>query len=574
MDELALLRRQLERERAARKQAEQIAEQKTREIYYINQELRQLNNHLEEMVELRTAELAKAHDEAIQASLIKSQFLANMSHELRTPLNAIIGYSEMLTEDAKTLNDPMFVDDLDKINRAGKQLLTLINDILDLSKIETGRMDVYMEPVDVSMLIQDVLVTVRPLIEQGGNTIELACEPGQLVTDVTKLRQVLINLLGNAAKFTKDGLVKLEARRETRDGTEGYAFRVEDSGIGMTPEQVERLFQPFVQADSSTTRSYGGTGLGLAISRSFCEMLGGGIGVESEHGAGSVFVCWLPQGLLPEQEELRSRMSAGSAPRQPVSILLIDDEHTTLELLRRYLASAGWTTAFAESGAEGLRLARELRPEVICLDILMPSMDGWAVLSAIKNDPELKDIPVVILSMTSDRQLGYSLGAAEIVSKPVGREQLIGIMDKYIALHDNAPVLVVEDDATTSEMMARMLHKEGYAVTRAGNGLEALERIEYQQPQLILLDLMMPKMDGFQFLRELHRREGWRDIPVIVVTAKSVTPEERLRLHGYVHEVMQKGSFDRDRLLTEIRRAHSASASEPAGPSPEEKGMH
>ncbi|MFC4601277.1 MHYT domain-containing protein [Cohnella hongkongensis] len=537
-------------------------ELKSKEIHLKNQELQRLNDHLEELVRERTAQLEKAHDEAIQANRIKSQFLANMSHELRTPLNAIIGYSEMLTEEAMELGEPAFAADLEKISKSGKHLLALINDILDISKIESGKMEVYLEECQLGSMLQDVFSTVQPLVENNGNRLETKWDEGVMTTDATKLKQILLNLLSNAAKFTRNGTIRVEGLRMEKKGKDGYMIRVADSGIGMTEEQLGKLFQPFTQADSSTTRKYGGTGLGLAITQRFCDMLGGEITVESRPGEGSVFSCWLPmiQGDSSGQalQRLEAKTKASSAAEfdgeGQVSILLIDDEPVNLQLMRKYLADEGWTLAFAESGAEGLLLSKKLKPKLICLDILMPSMDGWSVLSELKKDPELREIPVVILSMTNDKQLGYALGASEFLTKPLNRDQLVEMMDKHLTNKTSEPVLVVEDDVTTSEMMAKLLGKEGYTVLTAGNGRLALDKLAEEKPGLILLDLMMPEMDGYQFLAELKKREEWSSIPVVVVTAKSLEAEESMKLNGYVKRVLQKGSFEPTQLLSEVRR--------------------
>ncbi|BBI32634.1 response regulator [Cohnella abietis] len=531
-------------------------QEKASEISEMNKELRQLNENLEELVKERTAQLEQAHDEAIKANMIKSQFLANMSHELRTPLNAIIGYSELLVEEAEELGEQTFVEDLGKIRNAGKHLLNLINDILDISKIEAGKMEVHMETFDMSGLIQDVITTVKPLTDKNNNKLETSLVQGEMTTDVTKLRQILINLLSNASKFTKEGTISLDVYRELRNDRTGYCFCVKDTGIGMTPEQVEKLFQPFTQADSSTTRKYGGTGLGLAISRSFCDLMGGAIQVESEIGSGSLFTCWLPTSVEEEKwsDEEFVESQGNREDNGGISILLIDDEPFNHQLMKRYLANEGWTLAFASSGQEGLQMAKKHRPQVICLDILMPSMDGWTVLSAIKNDPELQDIPVVIWSMTNDNHLGYALGASEFLTKPISREQLIHVMDRFVSKRTDHTVLVIEDDAATSELMARLLQKEGYEVTQAQSGRIALDFMTRVTPKMILLDLMMPEMDGFQFVAEVRKQEAWSDIPIVVVTAKTITAEDRLKLNGYVKGVIQKGSFEHKSLLDEIRR--------------------
>lgn len=384
----------------------------------------------------RTEQLAKARDEAIQSSLIKSQFLANMSHELRTPLNAIIGYSEMLQEEAEELGEPLFAEDLNKISRAGNHLLALINDILDISKIEAGKMELDSETYALPSLIQDVLTTIQPLVDGKGNKLQtIGKEEGEITVDITKLRQILINLLSNANKFTEAGSITFEIDRERRGDRDGISFRVSDTGIGITSEQMEKLFQPFTQADASTTRKYGGTGLGLVISQRFIHFMGGDIEVESVFGVGSTFTCWLPTSSNELKAHLANELEAKKLTEQhesPVSILLIDDEPMDRELLERYLAKTGWTLAFATSGLEGLRLARSMRPKVICLDILMPDMNGWIVLEALKGDPELSDIPVVIWSVTDDKQQGLSLGAAENLSKPIDRERMIQVLRKYI----------------------------------------------------------------------------------------------------------------------------------------------
>ncbi|WP_052344358.1 response regulator [Bacillus ndiopicus] len=529
----------------------EIAE-KTKEIYKMNEELKELNSNLELLVKERTAQLEQAHDEAIKANMVKSKFLANMSHELRTPLNAIIGYSEMLAEEAEEIGETLFVDDLSKIRNAGRHLLSLINDILDISKIEAGKMEVHYEKVAIQQLVQDVIATVRPLVDQNNNELITRIDDGEMTTDVTKLRQILINLISNASKFTKDGTVTLTVAEEARKAQTGFSFRIQDTGIGMTAEQLEKLFQPFTQADASTTRKYGGTGLGLAISQSFSEILGGEISVESELNVGSTFTCWLPISSVEELALANKGEVQKHEKKSKVNILHIDDDPLNHQLMKHYLAKEDWTLAYASNGQEGLEMARQLQPEVICLDILMPSMDGWSVLTALKNDEELQHIPVIIWSMVKDEPLGYSLGASEYLTKPINKESLVSTLERYVAEKQQLQVLVVEDDITTSELMTKLLNKEGYAVTQARNGQHAIDCVKNEKPQLILLDLMMPEMDGFQFINELRETAEWREIPVVVVTAKTLTGEEHSKLSSYVESIVQKGMFKHKMLLEKI----------------------
>jgi signal transduction histidine kinase/CheY-like chemotaxis protein len=544
------LERRLERERRARKAAETIAEEKTREIYDANIRLQQLNNHLEELVRQRTTEVAAARDEAIRASQAKSDFLASMSHELRTPLNAIIGYSEILLEDSDDLVRPELRPDLEKIRGAGKHLLDLINDILDLSKIEAGKMDLFLESIDVAGLLTDVRATVQPLMAKNGNMFEVHCGPdlGTARLDQTKVRQILLNLLSNAAKFTKQGRIMLTARRSTRGDDDCLEFEVSDTGIGMTAEQMAKLYSAFSQADASTTRNYGGTGLGLAITKHFCLMLGGDVLVRSELGEGSTFVVTLPA-VYPVADETRPPERAeGTAG----TVLVIDDERTTHNLLERELGARGYRVVHAAGGREGLRLAREMRPDAITLDIIMPELDGWAVLRELKADMDLRSIPVVLVTILGDREMGYALGAADYLTKPIDPDALLGALGRFHAGDGEIPVMVVDDDPMTREMLRRILSKRGWSVTEAADGSDALSGLGRTRPAVVLLDLMMPGMDGFEVLDAMRREATWRDIPVVVVTAKDLTAEEVTWLNQRAERVFQKGAYKRSELVGTI----------------------
>jgi len=511
------------------------------------------------------AELTRAREAAETANRVKSEFLANMSHELRTPLNAVIGYSQMLQEEAKDAGQEDFLPDLAKIENAGKHLLGLINDVLDLSKIEAGRMTMYFEDVNIAGMIAEVRGIIEPLAAKNGNRFVVDCPAsiGAMHTDVTKLKQNLLNLLSNASKFTTKGTIELAVSRGGSGAAETVSFRVTDTGIGMTPEQLGKLFQAFGQADSSTSRKFGGTGLGLAITKHFARMLGGDVEVTSEAGKGSVFTLTLParaaEAAPAATPEAKPAVSGDAEGAQ--TILVVDDDEAVHDLVGSMLGREGYRVLHARSGDEALAITRRERPDAITLDVMMPQMDGWSVLTSLKADPALSHIPVIMLTMLHEQAIALSLGASGYITKPVDWNQLSAMLKRHSRHGADIRVLVVDDDPEMRRMTRRMLERMGLEIGEAADGQQALTWLESNPaPSIILLDLMMPVMDGFEFLDRIRNSERWSALPVLVVTAKALDAKEIEYLHSSTQRVIEKGATTGTDLRAAIREVLKSGA--------------
>ncbi len=529
-----------------------------------------------DLAERRARELAAKNKEVERANRLKSEFLANMSHELRTPLNSVLALSQILLD---RLDGDLTAEQekqVEIIERNGHNLLRLINDVLDLSKIEAGRVELDIKSVSVPDLLSSVRSTVAPLAGRKALALHTEIAPDVPVchTDENKLKQVLLNLLSNAVKFTEHGSVTLRACAGrpgvfAADAAVWITFEVEDTGIGIAPDDQATVWEEFQQIDGSLSRRYEGTGLGLAIVRRLVRLLGGDIMLDSTPGQGSTFRFWLPTAwhdqtapaivFTPSAHDDVPDAPIMITPAKPL-VLVVDDDVEVSYILEKYLRDEGYQIEVAQDGDEAIRKARQLQPFAITLDVALPGRDGWDVMQTLKSDPATQAIPIIMISMLDNRQWGYQLGAADYLVKPIDRAALLQRLDLLRAREAVVnTALVVDDDPVQVDVIARTLRDTGVQVHACGNGGDALLWLDEHTPDLITLDLMMPGMDGFAVLEVVRQRPHLHTVPVLVITAKDIERDDRERLNGRIAVIIQKGPQQRDELLRELAarlRAH------------------
>ena len=514
-----------------------------------------MSDEVNGLIDARTGEMETARDEARDASDQKTKFFANMSHELRTPLNAILGYGEMLYEDCEDLGYDDLLPDLKKITSSGSHLLSLINNILDLSKIEAGKMELFITSFEIENMIQTIKDVSEPLAAKNDNgfVINLDGAMGSMSQDETKLRQCLTNFLSNGFKFTKNGTVTLDVKSRLDGDTEFIDFAVIDTGAGMSAEGVAKVFEEYTQAERSTSANYGGTGLGLPISKKFAEMMGGDVVVTSEEGAGSVFTLSVPR-ECPEYNEDEVDSNVINLDADDDLVVLVDDDVAMHDLIKRTISKLNLTLIGATNSEKGMELIREVKPKLILLDVLMPGRDGWSLLKECKTDTELKDIPVIMISQLNQSNLAASLGANDYLTKPIDRTHFVNTIQRLLGTGGkDQKVLVIDDDKDVRELLSRLLKDAGYRPIDARDGKEGLERTK-DEPALIILDLEMPRMDGFEFLDNYIKDVSEeKRAPVLVFSGKDLTDVQEDLLKERVVGLVKKDDVSMDNLSKMIQ---------------------
>ena len=550
-------------------------------VWYATEVMIAQINHREREIkaEHEIAQNALKHQlEAEDANKAKSQFLANMSHELRTPLNAIIGYSELMEDDLLDAGHKELIPDLHKINDAGLHLLSLINDILDLSKVEAGKMEVFLETFSVNEVISNIVDTIEPLILKNNNnfTVDLPDFDISMTSDITKLKQNMLNLLSNASKFTKQGNVTLKINQCLDDkGIECLDFSIIDSGIGMTSEQITNLFQPFSQADISTTRKYGGTGLGLTITQKFCTMLGGNISVSSIEGEGSTFTMRLPVSadkravdaekrttqhlrtntINPEKLrfDLENRRPEENEKRRKVStILVVDDDTAVLDILNSILAKDGFNVVTANNGEKGVQLAKELTPDAIILDVIMPGFGGWDVLVHLRTDPISASIPIIMMSFEDEKAAAAANGVPFFMHKPLDKELVLRNVKTCVRKHAAASVLIIEDQLEVRRLYRNIFEEQGWRVYEAGDVDMGITLAKLQRPKLIITDIGLPGKSGVELILKIREENETAHIPIIVASSIDINDPSLNEIKESIVGFFQKGSYSIEKLVSQV----------------------
>ena len=524
--------------------------------------------HLQDLVDERTKELALARDMALEANRSKSEFLANMSHELRTPMNSIIGFTGRVIKKSSDILPDKQLNNLRTVERNAHHLLGLISSLLDLSKIEAGKMELFVEEFKLGPLLKDVAELTESLVISKGLTLTIEIETDDLTmnSDKMKLKQILLNLISNAVKFTDQGSICLSVRllkqKEKSDakfyksGHEYVSISVSDTGVGMSLNESKYIFEAFQQVDGSLTRSVGGTGLGLTLSKQFTKMLSGKIDVESQQEKGSNFIITLPLSIsnsVHKKIEIKED-DISTLKREQSLVICIDDDADVVDLLKGYLEDEGYQVIGTTQVTEGIALAKKLKPIAVTLDVMMPEMDGWTALKALKSDTETAAIPVIMVTIDDNKSLGYKLGANDYLQKPILPDVLLISMDKILR-HKAKSVLVVDDEPDVLNLIKQIFEDENIPIVTAKNGKQAITFLENEKPDLILLDLMMPEMDGFDVIRALKSNPAWTEIPIIVITAKILSEEEKTFLGMKVESVVHKDGITSNIVLKEVGEA-------------------